>query len=378
MPRWGATSFLQPSATLAIFLTFVFTTAQPAKAHASAQGETQAETSQQQNEQVSEQERQEEETNDSVNGRDDNAQKQAEEEAAEKTEDDDMVIDNVQRGVQATVDATARWFDGFFGNSRAFEDNQYKSQGRVSLAPQWTEYEGFKLRSSLRAKVNLPVAENRFSAFIGRVDQDDYVVGEDTERRASVLRNMQGDSEWLIGLGFDPSQGEENRFSFTGGVRGGLNADLYTEGRYLFQKRITDNAQIRTRSAAFWRDSDGFGLAQRIDYEHTWGPTWLLRLANEGTFAERIDGIRLRNSAALYHMYQPERALAAEITYAGETRHEVRHQDIAVRLIHRQSWLRDWFYVEKWVGAHWPKLEPEETRERAWMVGVEFEIWFGH
>ncbi|RUO29360.1 hypothetical protein CWE12_10295 [Aliidiomarina sedimenti] len=304
----------------------------------------------------------------------------ADEEPSQQTsspDDDDMMLDSVQRGVQASVDATARWFDGFFGDSRTFDDSDYDSQGRISLAPQWTEYEGWRVRSSLRVKVDLPIAENRFSAFIGRVDTDDYVVGDDAERRASVLRNINGDSEWLVGLGFNPSQGEENRFNVSAGIRGGLNADPYTEARYLYQKRITNNAQFRTRSAAFWRDSDGFGFAQRVDYEHTWGPKWLLRLANEATYAERVEGIRLRNSAALYHLYDEEKAVAFEITYAGETKAEVQHKDITTRFIHRQSWLRDWFYVEKWVGMHWPKEFPEEERERAWMLGIEFELWYG-
>lgn len=294
----------------------------------------------------------------------------------ENDEDDDMVIDSVQRGVQATVDATARWFDDFFGDARTF-DNQYRSQGRVSVAPEWSQYNGLKVRSSLRAQVNLPLAEERFSAFIGRVDTDDYVVGQDSERRSSVIRNMAGDSEWLVGLGFNPNQGEENRFSFTAGIRGGLRADLYTEGRYLFQWRMTDNSQVRTRSALFWRESDGYGFAQRVDYEHVWKEEWLARISLEGTTATRTDGIRWRNSAALFHLYAPQRALAGEFWYAGESEAIVADQDFGVRIMHRNSWLREWFFVESWVGMHWPKGEEDLHRDSAWLIGIDFEIWFG-
>ena len=296
---------------------------------------------------------------------------------ADEDDDDDMVIDSIQQGVQSSVDATARWFDNFFGDGRTFDD-QYRSQGRFSVAPEWSEYDGFSVGSSFRAQVNLPLAEDRFSAFVGRVDTDDYVVGDDSERRASVLRNVTGDSEWLIGLGFNPGQGEENRFSISAGIRGGLRADLYTEGRYLYQLRVSDNIQIRTRSALFWRDSDGFGFAQRFDYEQTWGDDWLGRFSVEGTSAERIEGIRWRNTTSLYHLYQENRAVAGEFWYRGESDAPVPDEDFGVRFIHRQSWLRDWFYVEKWVGSHWPRELPEETRRQAWLVGIEFEVWFGH
>lgn len=295
----------------------------------------------------------------------------------ENTDDEgEKAIDSLQQGVQSSVDATARWFDNFFGDGRTFDD-QYRSQGRFSVAPEWSGYDGFSVDSSFRAQVNLPLAEERFSAFIGRVDTDDYVVGDDTERRASVLRNVSGDSEWLIGLGFNPNQGEENRFSFSAGVRGGLRADLYTEARYLYQIRVTDSIQIRTRSALFWRDSDGYGFAQRFDYEQTWGEEWLARFSAEGTSAERVDGIRWRNTTSLYHLYESNKAIAGEFWYRGESDALVADEDFGIRLIHRQSWLRDWLYVETWVGSHWPKEEPYESRSQAWLVGIEFEVWFG-
>lgn len=303
-------------------------------------------------------------------------EEQKKEEEKSEQENDRIMLDTLEFGVTSTVDATARWFDRFFGDSRAFED-EYSTRGRLSVGPEWSEFDGTKVRSSFRAQVNLPHAERRFSAFVGRVDIDDFVAGEDSQRRSSVLRNVSGDSEWLVGLGFDPHQGEQSRFSINAGIRGGLRADWYTEGRYLFQYRMSDSTQIRTRSVGFWRDSDGFGVAQRLDYEQTAGDNWLGRYTIEGTRAERILGIRWHSSASIYHLYAEERAIATEIWYAGESKNEVPHRDIGIRAIHRQSWLRDWFYIESWLGMHWPKNEPDQVRGSSWLVGIEFEMWYG-
>lgn len=297
--------------------------------------------------------------------------------ADEVDEEDQMMLDSFRRGVESSVSATARWFDNFFGEGRSFDTDEYQVQGRVSVAPEWSAHDGWKVRSRFRAHANLPYAEQRFSAFIGRVDTDDYVVGEDRERRTSVLRGVDSDSEWLVGLGFNPGQGEESRFSFTGGIRGGLSADLYTEARYLYQIRVSETIQIRTRSAIFWRDSDGFGFDQRADYEQVWGDDWLGRISLEGTTAERIEGIRWRNSAALYHLYTEDKAIAGEFWYRGESKALVANQDFGLRLIHRQAWLRDWFFVQAWVGSHWPKPEATMQRTQAWLAGIEFEVWYG-
>lgn len=301
---------------------------------------------------------------------------EAQEDEGEEDDDEVIMLDNIQRGVERSVNAAARWFDHLFASDEESENN-YRSRGRLSVAPEWSQHGGWKVRSRFRAQVDLPIAENRFSAFIGQVDTDDFVVGDDRERRPSVVRQIGADTEWLVGLGFNPGQGEESRFSITGGIRGGLSADLYAEGRYLWQWRFTDTSQIRTRSALFWRDSDGYGFDQRLDYEQIWGPRWLSRISIEAVVAKRVEGVRLRNSNALYYIYRDDRAIAGEFWYRGESRAPVSDEDFGLRLIHRNTWLRDWFFVESWGGMHWPKDEPGDTRKGAWLVGIQFEIWYG-
>ncbi|RUO34178.1 hypothetical protein [Aliidiomarina sanyensis] len=285
-------------------------------------------------------------------------------------------LDSFQDGVEDTVDATARWFDQFFGDERSFDDTE-GSRGRISLRPEWSQYDGFRVRSSLRAQFTLPNTEERLSAIIGRVDFDDFVTGEDSQQRSSVIRSETGDEEWIIGLGFDPRRGETSRFSVSAGIRGGLRADLYVQGRYLYQYRISDSKQIRSRSSLFWRDSDGFGLNQRLDIEHSPNPEWLNRLSMDATRAERVQGYRWRSSIASYHVYEPEKAMAVEFFWRGETKQLVPLRDYGFRLIHRRGWLREWLFLETYAGLHWPRRELDEPRRGRYMIGLEIEMWFG-
>ncbi|MCL5050660.1 MAG: hypothetical protein M1473_09085 [Firmicutes bacterium] len=285
-------------------------------------------------------------------------------------------LDTLKSGVEFSVDGTARWFDNFFGDNRSFDETG-RAQGRLSIEPQWSEYDGFKLGSSLRVEVPLPNTKNRFSAIVGRTSVDDYSFGEPNYRRSSIFSSVQGDEEWILGLGFNPNQGETNRLSFSAGVRRGLKGDLYTQARYLYQQRLTDYQQLRSRTSLFWRDSDGFGVYQGLDWEFSPDPAWLSRYAIDVTRAERIDGFRWGSSAALYHVYAEERAVATEIFYRGETKAEVPVRDYGFRLIHRSRFKRDWLYFAIWSGMHWPRQELSERRRGSWHVGIEFEMWYG-
>jgi hypothetical protein len=244
------------------------------------------------------------------------------------------------------------------------------------VAPQWDQYDGFEVKSRFRARVALPKLKENFSAFIGRVDENEFL-DDDSAGRPSVIRSPQSDEEWLVGLGFDPEINEAHRMSYSIGIRGGLRFDTYARARYMTGFVFSDNQQVRTQSSAFWRDSDGFGVAQRVDYEATLTDTWLVRWASIGTFAEETHGLRWSSTARLYHLYGEDKAWATETWIEGNTDHAVPIQDYGVRFLNRQRYLREWFFAEAWVGYHWPRSEVTEQRSGQWLVGIEFEVHFG-
>lgn len=296
--------------------------------------------------------------------------------AAQQSADDsdELWLDSFRSGFGSSVDATARWFDGLFGDESS--EPYKRSYGRLSVSPQWDEYDGFEVKSSLRARVSLPKLKDNFSAFIGRVDENEFL-GDDSAGRPSVIRSPQSDEEWLVGLGFSPEINEGHRVSYSVGIRGGLRLDTYVRARYMTGYVFSEHQQIRAQSSAFWRDSDGFGVAQRLDYEASLTDTWLLRWSSLGTFAEKTHGIRWSSTARLYQLYGEDKAWAAETWVEGNTDHEVPFQDYGIRALNRQRYLREWFFVESWVGYHWPRSHMGERRVGQWIVGLEFEVHFG-
>lgn len=292
-------------------------------------------------------------------------------------EDTEEVLDNVREGLHSSVSATAAWLDSFFGPAD-FETDAYEDvYGSVTIAPQWDEYDGFEVDSSLRAKIILPQAKRRFSAIIGRGDFDDFINNQQTTR-PTVIRRANADEEWMVGLGFDPFVEAEHDLSFGAGFRGGLALEPYVRARYRYETIVNERSELHFQTVGFWRDTDGFGIAQTIEHDFAISEKWFNKFWLRGTFAERTEGLRWHASDKIYYIYHPERAVGGEIWWYGETDAEVPLQDYGAKLLHRARVLREWFYVESWVGIHWPQEELHEQRKPRWLVGIELELQFGH
>jgi len=289
-------------------------------------------------------------------------------------QEQDAWLDGFRSGLEISVDETARWIDGFFAEDR-FEQ-PYSSYGRLSIAPQWSGYDGFEVKSRFRARVNLPHAKEELSAFIGRVDSDEFI-DEGSAGRPSIIRSPSSDEEWLVGLGFEPHMNERHRVSYSVGIRGGLDFDTYVRGRYMTDVALGESVLARFQSSAFWRDSDGFGVAQRVDLEASLTDSMLARWSSLATFAEETNGLRWSSTMRAYKLYGEDKALALETWIEGQTDYEVPINDYGLRFLNRQRYLREWLFVEAWVGYHWPREYLAERRQGHWMLGLELEVHFG-
>lgn len=299
----------------------------------------------------------------------------AQDQDEKKPTEDKELIDEVRSGLHTTVSSTAAWLDSFFTDAqdRSAYDDVY---GTLSVAPQWDEYEGFKVDSSFRARVVLPHAERKFSAIIGRGDFDDFI-NDQQATRPTVIRREEADEEWMVGLGFDPVVRDDHSISFGAGFRGGLKLDPYVRARYRFEEILSESSELHLQSLGFWRDSDGFGVAQTIEHDYAFSARWFNKFWLRATFAERTEGVRWHASEKIYYIYHHERALGAEVWWYGETERSVPLQDYGIKGLHRSRFLRDWFYLEGWVGLHWPREELHESRKPRWLVGIELELQFG-
>ena len=104
---------------------------------------------------------------------------------------------------------SASHVDQWFG-SRS-EDWVYQDHVRGSITPAlfWDEYHGFDQKFRFRVKFPLPHLDERFDAFVGTFNRDEYVTERDQPSGAIANQRVGGaidDDETLFGIRFRPHE----------------------------------------------------------------------------------------------------------------------------------------------------------------------------
>lgn len=283
----------------------------------------------------------------------------------------------MQHGLYWTLWRSAMRIDRIFGSEASASEYQDIS-GSLAPAILWDEFDGF--RPKLRFRVNLPLPQlnERFDAFIGRVNREEYV----TERRreSGALASQRGtrveDDQTLIGIRYRELE-RDDRWSASAGVRVRFPLDPYVKGSYRYQRGSLETSQLTLRETAFWQNSEDFGFTSRIDVEHLAGEDWLLRWTASGTISQVSEGVRGYASFTALREFPRRRAAIAELFANNEVDADVPVRDFGLKVAWRQSVLRDWLVLELRTGVTWPKEEPEEPRKPSWALGVGLEVFFG-
>jgi hypothetical protein len=285
----------------------------------------------------------------------------------------------MQAGLYRTVCLSAARFDGFFGNERY--DRDYESTyGSVSVGTQWDERDHWDPSVRFRASVQLPQLNERFHAFIGRVDADEYV--SDTSSDFDALpRQFAGaeDDSVLLGLGYRQPGRRGGRFDTSVGVDLDWPPEPYVKGGYHLALPFLDRNLLRFNETIFWRadDDDGFGTTTRIDVERLLGDQFLIRWTGSGTLTQATEGLDWFSNVTLYHNLGEARAFAYQVAISGETEREVDIKDYGMRAIFRRRIHREWLFLELRSSVTWPRETPLEPRAPNWGAGVALELQFG-
>jgi hypothetical protein len=286
------------------------------------------------------------------------------------------LIDRMQAGLYRTVCLTAARFDGFFGNAR-FEDEYEATHGSVSAGMQWDERDHWDPSVRFRANVQLPQLSERFRAFVGRLDPDEYV--SDTRDDFDSLPRQFGDEDdsVLLGLGYRQPGRRGGYFDTSVGIDLDWPPDPYVKGRYHLALPFLDRNLMRLNETIFWRADDGFGTTTRLDLERLLSEAFLVRWTGSGTFSEETEGVKWYSNVTLYQNLGAARAFAYQVGIEGETDREVDVTDYGLRVIFRRRIHRDWLYLELRSSVTWPREALLEDRETNWGGGVALEMQFG-
>ena len=264
----------------------------------------------------------------------------------------------------------AAWFDGFFGDSRAFEETPVGTFFRLRNAVQWDQTEGWSVGVRVRANILLPRASDRLRLLI---TSDDDVSGDFQEGAGSD----PSDDQTRLGLRFIASESARSQFDVDGTIKvasGGLNPRI--RGRYRYVKGLSQHTLARATQSVFWERDEGFGTTSRLDWE--WLPTrdHLLRWTGEGTYSEKSDGVDWRSSLVGFQQISARTALRSEIGVFGYTRPSFEVEEYFVAVRYRRQFLRPWLFFELQPQHAWPLDERTGDRRSDWRFTVTLEVQF--
>lgn len=289
----------------------------------------------------------------------------------------DPWIDRAHQGVFNAVWRSAMRMDQMFGGS-SDEAVYMQTTGSIAPALLYDEFDGFQPRLRFQVDVPLPRINERFHAFIGRVNRDEYV----TERRpgsGAFARQYGGPAEeddTLFGIRYrDPKDG--GHWDADAGLRIRSPLDPFVKGSYRFDKGSSERTLVSFRETAFWQNTEKFGFTSRVDVERILREVYLLRWTTSATISQRSEGVKGYMSLVAMRGLPDRRAIAAELFSEGEHDADVPLGNYGVKLAYRQSVSRDWLVLETRVSLTWPKDLPEQQRHATWGVGVGLEMFFG-
>jgi hypothetical protein len=299
-----------------------------------------------------------------------------EEEKKEKDPYKDPFIDRAHNGVFNAVWRSAMRMDQWFG-SKESEAAYLQTSGSIAPALLYDQFDGFQPRFRFQVDVPLPQLNERFHAFVGRVNREEYV----TERApaSGAFARQYGpteEDETLFGIQYrDPRDG--GHFDADAGLRITSPLDPFVKGSYRFMKGSSQDTLFSFRETVFWQNTEKLGVTSRIDIERILQDVWLLRGTLSGTFSQRSEGVKGYTSLIVMRGFPNRRAIAAELFTTGELDADVPLRNYGVKLAYRRSIMRDWLVLESRVSLTYPREELTQTREASWGVGIGLEMFFG-
>ncbi|MGH8130699.1 MAG: hypothetical protein ACRES3_07585 [Steroidobacteraceae bacterium] len=287
-------------------------------------------------------------------------------------------IDRMQGALYRSMCFTAVRFDSFFGSAR-FDDEYQATHGSLSVGALWDERDHWDPSVRFRVQMQLPRMSDRLSAFVGKVDPDEYV----TEQRDDfdTLPRQFGretDDEVLFGLGYSQPGRRGGRFDVSGGTSFDSPKEAYAKGTYRIALPLLARNLLRLRETIFWEDRERLGATTRFDLERLFTDDLLVRWTGSATFAQETEGVRWFSHVTLYQNLRDGRAISYQVGVAAESDLEVPVTDYGLRLIYRRTIFdRDWLFLELRSSLTWPRESLLERRESVWGAGAALEMMFG-
>lgn len=187
-----------------------------------------------------------------------------------------MLDDNYQ-WMDKIVISAATWFDSFFDNSRAEEEN--RSTAHLQLEGGWCKYEGYDFKQRLNFCLHLPGMDNRWNLLFSVGDDEDFEI----DRYPGGSSRREDEANTAAALQYFLLQSERMNISSTTGLSYNYAyAGIRYRGSYEY-----DSWKGRFVSYFRYYINDGFESINEFDLERRVSEHLLFRTTFNGDWCEK-------------------------------------------------------------------------------------------
>src|SRR6185437_9466089 len=154
----------------------------------------------------------------------------------EPTSDGYHWLDRAHQEVYDAVWHSSMRVDRWFGSERDEDIYQKGAYGSLAPALLFDQYNHFKELLRFNANFPIPQIDERFHAFVGRVNPEEYITERDEPSGAFARQyGPTTEDETIFGLGFHTPSKQGGYFDAGAGVRIALPMNPYIKGSYVYE-----------------------------------------------------------------------------------------------------------------------------------------------
>lgn len=255
--------------------------------------------------------------------------------------------DTTHETVTRAVETVAKSLDRFFGDERAFEeDNNSSLQIRGDVITD--QRDGVDFDGRVKAKLVLPGTKRRLRLI---VESDAREAGID-DTQDDALRSTDNASDYVVGLESEILAGDwQLRPSL--GLKMDLPPDPYARLRAIRYWGL-GKWLARVSTTAAWFRSDGTSVAGDLDLDRQLGDTTLFRSAS-GVRWESDDSVTsVTQTFSIFDRLASRARVAYDVGATFDNDPDWRTNEYFVRLRYRRLVYKNWAYLELQPRIGWP------------------------
>ena len=265
-------------------------------------------------------------------------------------------VDRTHDWMSRTVCGPTRWVDGFFIGPNEIDTEQPGTQLRIIGASRWQDNDDDGSEVKVRARVELPNAQERLSLLFQNDDDVDDELRNDLDSRPEDVGNDSGG--FRTALRWVTKMPDRMNLDLDAGVRSEFTTFLRARYRW-YTPLPGGKSYFRFTQKGYWEDPEGFGINSLFELDRPLTQLSTIRFSSEYELTEENNALNrdwyFNQTVSLYTRLGKQSGIGYSVGFDGFTDPVAAIETWRTSVRFRRSVWRPWFFYEIEPYVFWPR-----------------------